>query len=204
MKFDPAGDLIDSWAVPDKFEGAKGCVTADPDHIYLASRFGEIYILEHSGQVQRSVQLSYQPFGMAADRLGNVIVTGPFQMHRIDADTGDMADIPLPEYTRQLRIPYQTLLVARNGDILTTDVGVNQAVRIPAEGGAVLATYGDIGFYPGQFQGMGGIAEDPQGRILVADWQHGVVQRFDAGGGLDTVMWAYSPRIVVNSYEENE
>ena len=204
MKFSPAGDLIETWTAPDKFEGAKGCIGVDAEHIYLASRFGDIYVLDMGGRVQRGVKLSYQPFGMAPDRRGNVLVTGPFQMHRISASTGEMTDIPLPEYTRQLRIPYQTLLVTHNGDLLTTDVGVNQAVRIAPEGGVAIATYGDLGFYPGQFQGLGGTAEDPQGRILVADWQNGVIQRFTADGRLDSVMWAYSPRIVVTTGEENE
>jgi hypothetical protein len=60
------------------------------------------------------------------------------------------------------------------------------------------------GYFPGQFGGLGGLAQDNQGRIYVADWQLGVIQRFNSAGDLEAVITApgEAPAPVVGEEEE--
>jgi sugar lactone lactonase YvrE len=52
---------------------------------------------------------------------------------------------------------------------------------------------GEPGVWPGQFQGLGGLAQDAQGRIYVADWLSRVIQRFTPDGEIDALWWAARP-----------
>jgi DNA-binding beta-propeller fold protein YncE len=203
-KYDRDGGLLVQWPLPAQFDGSKGCVAADRTYIYIASRFGSVYVLDREANVLREVKLEYQPFGLSPDSRGDVVVLGPFQMDRINPATGERSPVVLPAPEGQLRIPYQSLLVTRSGQILATDVATNRVLRISLEGGQVLGTIGEAGFYPGQFQGLGGLAEDGEGRIYVADWQNGAVQRFTRTGEIDRVYCALAPPSNAPVYTEEE
>jgi sugar lactone lactonase YvrE len=203
-KYGPDGTLLVQWALPDGFEGSKGCIASDRTHIYIASRFGFVYVLDRQANVLREVQVEYQPFGLAPDGARGLVVLGPFQMDRIDPETGARSPLSLPPPQGQLRIPYQSLLVTRTGQLLATDVASNRVLRISMQAGQVVGAIGSAGQYPGQFQGLGGLAEDAEGFIYVADWQNGAVQRFTQRGEIDRVYWALAPAPNVPVYEEEE
>ncbi|HET9496074.1 MAG TPA: hypothetical protein VFR15_17740 [Chloroflexia bacterium] len=203
-KYNSDGDMLVQWPLPPLFDGSKGCVAVDRTYIYIASRFGSVYVLDRQANVLREVKLEYQPFGLAPDSRGMLLVLGPFQMDRINPETGERSAVELPAPQGQLRIPYQSLLVTRSGQILATDVATNRVLRISLQGGQILGAIGEAGAYPGQFQGLGGLAEDAEGRIYVADWQNGAVQRFTPLGEIDRVYWALAPAVNVPVYSEEE
>jgi sugar lactone lactonase YvrE len=203
-KYSPGGEILVQWPLPELFDGSKGCIAADETYIYLASRFGSVYVLDRQANVLREVKLEYQPFGLSPDSKGALVVLGPFQMDRIDPATGERSPVVLPPPQGQLRIPYQALLVTRTGHLLATDVATNRVLIISLQGGQILGTIGQPGFYPGQFQGLGGLAEDRDGHIYVADWQNGAVQRFTPRGEVDRVYWALAPGTAVPITEEEE
>jgi DNA-binding beta-propeller fold protein YncE len=203
-KYNAKGDLLVQWPLPPLFDGSKGCIAADATYIYIASRFGSVYVLDRQANVLLEVKLEYQPFGLSPDGKGALLVLGPFQMDRINPETGGRTPVDLPPPTGQLRIPYQALLVTRAGQLLATDVATNRVLRLSLQGGQILGSIGEAGFYPGQFQGLGGLAEDREGRIYVADWQNGAVQRFTARGELDRVYWALAPATPAPITEEEE
>jgi hypothetical protein len=203
-KYDSVGNLLVQWPLPPLFDGSKGCIAADRTYIYISSRFGSVYVLDRQANVLREVKLEYQPFGLAPDNRGMLLVLGPFQMDRINPETGERTPVELPAPQGQLRIPYQSLLVTRSRQILATDVATNRVLRISLQGGQILGAIGEAGAYPGQFQGLGGMAEDAEGRIYVADWQNGAVQRFTPSGEIDRVYWALAPVTNVPLYTEEE
>jgi hypothetical protein len=43
---------------------------------------------------------------------------------------------------------------------------------------------------PGQLGQLGGLAQDADGRIYVADVGHRVIQRFSASGHIDALYWS--------------
>ena len=43
----------------------------------LSSVNNSIYVLDHNGNSQRKVELSYQPFGISPGRSGELMVMGP-------------------------------------------------------------------------------------------------------------------------------
>jgi streptogramin lyase len=203
-KYSPSGDLLVQWDLPALFDGSRGCIAADQSHIYIASRFGSVFVLDRDGRVQREVKVEYQPFGLAPDITGMLVVLGPFQMDRINPETGERTPVNLPQPQGQLRIPYQSLLVTRNGQLLATDVATNRVLQISPLDGKVIGWLGEAGPYPGQFQGLGGLAEDRDGNIYVADWQNGAVQRFSPHGELQHVYWALAPANNTPVYVEGE
>jgi hypothetical protein len=204
LKFDKEGNIAARRPLPDLFEGARGCIAVDDQYIYLASRFGTISILDHEGDVLREVKLSYQPFGISPDWEGNLMVMGFNMVNRVEAATGNLESIPLPTGGGQIQSGYQAMVVSRSGEIVATDLVGRQVVRIDLEGQRLLGTIGGPGALPGQFQSMGGLAEDLDGNIYVADWQPGVVHRFTPRGDIDAVLWAPWQRLLQTVGEEGE
>jgi sugar lactone lactonase YvrE len=92
-----------------------------------------------------------------------------------------------------LQIPYQALLVTRDGDVLVSDTGNSEVLKIGPDLDAIVGMVGEPGVWPGQFQGLGGLAQDAQGRIYVADWLSRVIQRFTPDGEIDALWWAARP-----------
>ncbi|HYP40618.1 MAG TPA: hypothetical protein VEX13_09695 [Chloroflexia bacterium] len=204
LKFDKEGNIAARRPLPDLFEGARGCIAVDDDYIYLASRFGTISILDHDGKVLREVRLSYQPFGISPDWKGNLLVMGFNMVNRVEAATGHLVSISLPTGGGQIQSGYQAMVVRRNGEMVATDLVGRQLVRIDLAGQTLLGTIGGPGALPGQFQSMGGLAEDRDGNIYVADWQPGVVHRFTPEGRIDATLSAPWQRVVQTAGEEDE
>jgi hypothetical protein len=204
LKFDKEGNIAARRPLSGLFEGARGCIAVDDSFIYLASRFGTISILDHEGNVLREIKLSYQPFGISPDWKGNLMVMGFNMVNRVEATTGNLEAIPLPTGGGQILSGYQAMVVSRSGEMVATDLVGRQVVRIDLEGQRLLGTIGGPGALPGQFQSMGGLAEDGDGNIYVADWQPGVVHRFTPQGEIDAVLWAPWQRLLQRVGEEGE
>jgi DNA-binding beta-propeller fold protein YncE len=191
LRFDRNGIITARWGLPKDFSPTRGCVAVDDDHIYLGSRFGDLYTMDREANVQRDIKFSYQPLGLALTGKGDLLVTGPTVLNRIKIDSGEVFTTTLPPPPEQVRIPYQSILVTRDGEeALVTDMWSNKILRIDLEKNEIVGEFGGAGFNPGQFQALGGITQDKQGRIYVADWQHRVIQRFTPDGDIDALLWA--------------
>jgi outer membrane protein assembly factor BamB len=193
IRFDKNGMINQRIPIPPDFGPTKGCIATDEKHIYLASRYGKVYVLDHSGKMLQEVTVPYQPLGIATTGKGELLITGPNVLNKVEVDTGKVLTTTLPAPPGQLQIPYQAIVVEKNGDVLVSDWGSNQVLRVDPNADKIIASFGGHGFWPGQFTAMGGMALDREGRIYVADWQHRVIERFTPDGKIDAVWWAARP-----------
>jgi hypothetical protein len=198
LRFNSDGNITGRWPTPADYGPTRGCLAADDQYLYVSNRFGSILIYDFDGNLVRTVTVAYQPFGIAPDHNGKLLVLGPNVFNRIDPGTGGVITYTLPMPQQSLTIPYQALTVLQNGEVLVTDVGNNQVLRINASLDAIMEKVGGQGVWPGEFQWPGGLVQDDEGRVYVADAQNRVIQRFDAAGKLDAIWWA------ARSYPENQ
>ena len=105
-----------------------------------------------------------------------------------------MLTTTLPAPPGQLQIPYQAIVVEKDGNVLVSDWGSNDVLRVNLDSDQIIARLGSQGFWPGQFRAMGGMALDQEGRIYVADWQHRVIERFTPDGKIDSDLVGRPPR----------
>lgn len=190
LRLDKDGILLDRLPVPPQYGPTKGCLAVDDKHIYLASRYGKVYVLDYNGKVEQEVDVAYQPLGLATNGNGDLLITGPNMVNKIEVSSGKVFTATLPAPPGQLQIPYQAVVVEKDNHVLVTDWGSNQVVRVDMDSNQIVNSFGGQGHWPGQFLAMGGMALDPQGRIYVADWQHRVIERFTPEGKIDNVWWA--------------
>ena len=189
------GKVQRRFGLPEKFAGARGCIATDREHIFISSGFGAVFIMDYEANIQREVRLDYQPFGVAPSGTGKLFVLGPNELGVIDIETGEKEIRSTPPVAGDTRVRYQTILVTNEGHILGADLANSRVVRINGETGEMLGTIGSpgsiqAGYWPGQFQSLGGLAQDRAGRVYVADWQLGAIQRFSPQGTLEAVYWA--------------
>jgi streptogramin lyase len=149
--------------------------------------------MDHSGKMLQEVTVPYQPLGIAMTGKGELLITGPNVLNKVEVDTGNVLTTTLPAPPGQLQIPYQAIVVEKDGNVLVSDWGSNQVLRVDPNTDKIIASFGGHGFWPGQFTAMGGMALDREGRIYVADWQHRVIERFTSDGKIDSVWWAARP-----------
>jgi DNA-binding beta-propeller fold protein YncE len=193
IRFDRDGMVNLRVPVPHDYGPTKGCLAVDDNHIYLASRYGKVYIMDRTGKVSQEVTVAYQPLGVVVTDKAELLVTGPNILNKIDVKSGHVFTTTLPSPPGQLQIPYQALVVEKDGNVLVSDWGSNQVLRVNPDTNKIIGSFGGQGFWPGQFKAMGGMALDREGRIYVADWQHRVIQRFTPDGKIDAVWWAARP-----------
>ena len=190
LRFDSRGNLTARWPLPLHFTPAHGCLAADAHFIYLASGDGRIFVLDLDGALQHTLQVPYQPLGIAGDGAGQVTVLGRTFLNRLTLAGGPVMTTTLPPPATVLQTPYLTLLITPRGETLVADQGRSAVLVIDPQTGAIRRMIGAPGSRPGQFASPGGLAQDPAGRLYVADRQHRVIQRFSPDGKLDAVWWA--------------
>lgn len=89
--------------------------------------------------------------------------SSPFHEHFAVIDT-----VTLEEDGQQQIGQLDFLIEARNGDLLLSD-GITSRVRRYDRTGNLVASFGSFGEGPYEFRDIGGIAEDPSGRVHVVD-----------------------------------
>ena len=87
LRFDPDGNITGRWTTPSDYGPTRGCIAADNKYLYVASRFGAILVYDFDGNLLRTIPVAYQPFGIAPDHNGKLLVLGPNLLNRIDPDT---------------------------------------------------------------------------------------------------------------------
>lgn len=210
LRLDRFGAVEARFPLPETYQASRGCIATDAEHIYLGSRFGFIHVRDHGGEVIKDIEVDYQPFGIAPDRNGNVYVAAPTHIDRINIESGEIVQVPQPPIPEGgVRSPYQAILVTGSGDLIASDLANARVLRISMQDGSLVNLIGEpgtprLGFWPGNFSGLGGLAEAKNGDIFVADWQLTTIQRFGLDGTLKDVMPGPSEVQPVPVGEENE
>jgi sugar lactone lactonase YvrE len=187
MRYDRDGNITARWAAPTGYEPTSGCLAADQKHIYLSARTGSIYILDYDGALQKKVDLGFQPFGISPAKDGKLIVMGPNVLKEMDPETGAIVDKKLPPLEAGVQIP---MLALQSGELLASDHVDLRMVKVDPETGKMVGTVSEKGSWPGQLGAIGGMVQDAQGRIYVADYGNRVIQRFTPDGKVDAAWWA--------------
>jgi DNA-binding beta-propeller fold protein YncE len=187
LRFDHDGNVTARWPVPKGYEPTSGCVAADAEHLFLSARTGSIYVLDYNAQLQREIKLQFQPFGISPGGKGNLIVMGPNVLKRVDINTSQVISMTMPPSRPELQIP---MLYTQNGELIVSDHVNTKLIRVNPENGKILGEIGGAGPWPGQIGAIGGLIQDHEGRIYVADYVHRVIQRFTPDGKIDAVWWA--------------
>ena len=161
LKFDRAGQLLDSWgegrfAFPHGFH-------VDPDgNIWATDANGRDTMLGLSAAGRGHQVFKFSPSGELLLTLGHAGVAG---------NGPDTFDRPTD------------VAVASNGDIFVTDGhGPNNRVVKFSKEGQFITTWGRMGSAPGEFDQPHTLSLDSRGRVFVGDRSNGRVQIFSADG----------------------
>ena len=203
LQFDARGFITARWTLPPTFAGSGGCLAADDNHVYVASRSRTVHFVDFQGKVVRDVSFDYDIESIADDGVGGLYVLGAGRLDKIDVQTGRVEALVLPPREGQQFAAYQTLVVKPDGEIVVADRSNAQLLRIAPGGGRIIELIGGRGTLPGQFLTPGGMAVDANGNLYVADWALGVIQRFRPSGDFDTA-WTAPGEKLVPSLEEEE
>jgi len=142
------------------------------------------------------------PYGLTVDRAGNVVVAD-FDNHALRtvtragavvstlAGNGEAGFVDGQGPNARFNKPH-SVVVAANGDFIVSDHG-NHSIRVLSPDGAVrtLVGNGQRGFADGQgadarFHYPSGLAMDPEGNVLVADWGNSAIRKVTMAGAVST------------------
>lgn len=187
LQFDRDGQIRATWPLPDGYIPARGCLTADDKHVYLADRRSIIYVYDLTGKIQAKWELSEVSQGISIAPDGRLLALHEESIEFLDFPSGETRHgLPLPPPSGALEMPYQAVLARRNGEVLVTDLSANQIRRFGADG-TILPPLGSSGGMPGNFAGLAGLTEDRQGRIYAVDYLYRVIERFRPDGQIDAI-----------------
>ena len=149
-----------------------------------------------------------QPWGIAADKAGNVYVADTWN-HRIqkfdangkflttwgsNGDTQGIAQINPTQFYGP-----RAVAIDAQGNVLVSDTGNKRILKFSPNGDP-LAQYGGVGGENGKFLEQVGVALDAQGNIFVADTWNARIQKFDSNFSYGTqwIVQAWETQSVVN------
>ena len=148
------------------------------------------------------------PFGVAVDNRGNVIIADAGESNRIRRITpkGDVVVMAGSDEgfrdgspaEAQFNTP-SAIAIDKDNNIVIADTSNNRIRKLTAEGRVItVAGTGDAGFADGaasdaQFDGPIGVAVDKQGNIFVADAYNDRIRQISADGNVTTIAGAGSP-----------
>jgi sugar lactone lactonase YvrE len=142
------------------------------------------------------------PFGLTVDRAGNVVVvdymnnalrtvTRAGAVVSTLAGNGEAGFVDGQGPNARFNLPH-SVVVAANGDFIVSDRR-NHSIRVLSPDGAVrtLVGNGQAGFVDGQgadarLSFPSGLAMDPEGNVLVADWGNHAIRKVTMTGAVST------------------
>jgi hypothetical protein len=198
LQFSPNGGLTARWPIPIDYVPSTGCVATGGTNVFLGDRRG--VILSYSAQGESLNRWTVpEPIvaGIAATADGAaVFALTKGHVYRLDTRTGEMTNWALPTDFVGPISGYQALLVQPSGRVLMANNG-SLRVEVRCPDGSVCGAYGEASGQsqrradqPGQLAQLGGLAQDADGRVYVADVGHRMVQRFTAAGHIDALYWS--------------
>jgi len=198
LQFSSDGRLLARWSIPVDYAPSIGCVATGGSNVFLGDRSGAILSYTAQGTLLNRWTLP-EPLmaGIAASTDGTAVfaLTNSY-VYRLDTRSGVITNWALPTAFVGPLNGYQALLVQPSGRVLMAN-NVSQRVEVRCPDGSVCGAYGAVRGQsqtrndpPGQLGQLGGLAQDADGRIYVADVGHRVIQRFTASGHIDALYWS--------------
>ena len=192
LRFNAAGQLDLAWPLADSYQPSSDCLALDATHLYVADNNGNhIAIFDLEGRPQGDWKLPTRAWGISATPDGElaILYTDHVEIRRFP-QAQVVRQWSLPPAGTPLEVPYQTIFVRRNGEVVVSNILTNAGI------GSQLLRYrpnGDplptIPIPPGPDSagGPAGIAEDAQGRLYVADFNLRIIHRFTPDGRRDAI-----------------
>ncbi|MDQ6693099.1 MAG: hypothetical protein M3014_01575, partial [Chloroflexota bacterium] len=136
----------------------------------------------------------FQPWAIAASDgapgVPTLVAAGANALMGITIEAGNMVTSTLPAPPLSLTFP---MILRHNGELILADHQQNYLVRWDIKSGKPIGTIGGPGIMPGQLGYIGGLTQDSEGRIYVADTVNRVIQRFGTDDKIDAVWTAREP-----------
>lgn len=198
LQFAPDGRLTARWPLPTDYLPSAGCVATGGGNVFLGDRRGVILAFSAQGKLlNRWTAPEPLMAGIAANADGTAVfalTTG--HVYRLDTRTGETSNWALPAEYVGLYTSYQGLLVQPSGQLLMAN-SIRQRVEVRCLDGLLCGTYGAASEQsqvsndqPGHLGRLGGLAQDADGRLYVADVGHRMIQRFTASGHINALYWS--------------
>lgn len=190
LRFAPDGRLELRVPLPASYRPSLGCVTAGGGRLYLSDASGAILILDAAGHVTGRIALQEAIVGgvsLAPDGR-TLYVLARARVYAVTTGSGHVTSWPLPVPSGALGQPYQAILTL-GSRVLIANLQARRVDAYTPTGGA-LPAIGAPGAMPGQFGQVGGLARDAASQVYIADVDHRALQRFDATGALNALIWS--------------
>lgn len=184
LRFTRDGWLDAIWPLPRDYQPVTGCLTMSQGRLYVADQGGRVLVYDLDGHLLHTLPLPGQPTGISADAAGHLYALIGNSIWRETLSTQQIITWNLPPPRGRLGFPYETLLALPHDQVLVSDLNSQRLWRYSGEGKA-LGWLGGPGNREGQFSGISGMALGQDGHLYVTDFDHRVVQRFNASGTVD-------------------
>jgi hypothetical protein len=190
-------------------DGNRLVASASKDAIFLLPPSGRLATLAGNqielGELKDGESIAARfstPYGLSVDRAGNVVVadflnnavrtvTRAGAVVSTLAGNGEAGFVDGQGPNARFSRP-QSVVVAANGDFIVSDK-YNHSIRVLSPDGAVrtLVGNGEAGFADGQgadarLRYPSGLAMDPEGNVLVADWGNHAIRKVTMAGAMST------------------
>jgi hypothetical protein len=179
--FDKEGRFLNAWG-EGVFASAHGIFIDRHDHVYCADNFDHtVRKFTTDGQLLMTLGEANQPAdtGFEVGRSPVQYAGGPFNM-------------------------VTNVAVTASGEMFISDGYGNARVHRFSPSGELLASWGEPGSGPGQFNLPHSIAVDKSGRVYVADRENSRIQIFSSAGELLTIWdWVNRPDDLFIDEQEN-
>ncbi len=199
LRFSAGGQLDRAWPLVDTYQAASDCLALDSNRLYVADNSGNhVYIFDYDGRLQGTWTLPTRAWGISATPTGElaILYTDHVELRRFPEVTA-VRQWNLPPTTTPLEVPYQTIFVRRNGEIIVSNImtGTGTGSRLlryspngdPLSPISIPAGPPTSAGDPPTAAGPAGIAEDAQGRLYVADFNLRIIHRFNPDGQRDAI-----------------
>ncbi|HEX6780182.1 MAG TPA: NHL repeat-containing protein [Ktedonobacterales bacterium] len=184
LRFTRDGWLDAIWPLPKDYQPVTGCLTVSQGRLYVADQGRQVLAYDLNGHLLDTLPLPGQPTGISADATGHLYALIGNSIWRETLSTHEVITWNLPPPRGPLGFPYETLLALPHDQLLISDLNTQRLWRYSGEGQR-LGWMGGAGNQAGQFSGISGMALGGDGHLYVTDFDHRVVQRFNAAGSVD-------------------
>ncbi|HEX6541715.1 MAG TPA: hypothetical protein VF040_08175 [Ktedonobacterales bacterium] len=191
LRFNASGRLLARWPLPHGYEPSLNCVAMLGQDVLLSDRLGAVLRLDSSGRLLARWSLPEQLFGgiSVAPDGRTIFALSHTDVYRISLASGAISSWPLPAPATALANPYQAILALDGNRLIVTNLGLHRLDLYTADGRS-LGSWGLQGIWPGQFQQVGSLARDGEGRVYVCDFDARAIQRFSPSGRITALYWS--------------
>jgi sugar lactone lactonase YvrE len=183
LRFAPDGHLQARWALPDDYQWPSGCVAVSRDRVYLADARGAVLVFSVDGKPLDRWSLP-EPIGSltVSPDGARIYALSATHLLTLSAKGDDLKSWDLAG-------PSAGIATLPTGRVLVGD-HLYSRVDVFCADGSLCGQIGEAGRWPGQFDRMGDLTADRDGRLYISDYGHRAVQRFTPSGHITALYWS--------------